>query len=95
MADPWVFASDEARADLVVCDEHGVQHASVLCNTSASAAPARAAEGPAFVVAMCDFFECVDKAVMYEPSSLKYPVRRWPLEQESPGVITCLVCLGS
>lgn len=101
MPDSWVFGSEDDRADLVVCDDAGVHHAAVLCNgarvpsnASVVAAPRVDGEAP-FVVAMCDFFACIDQAVMYEPSSLKHPERRWSIDQEAPGVITCLFCLGS
>lgn len=101
MPDSWVFATDEERAELVVADEHGVHHASVLCNgarvppnATVDVAP-RVDGAEPFLVAMCDFMVCIDAAVMYEPHSLKHPDRRWPVDQEAPGVITCLFCLGS
>ena len=94
---------DEVRANLVVCDEHGLHHASVLCNALdevismgavAIRSPRVTDDGP-FAVALCDFFACVDDVVTRYAHRMEYPTRRWRADQEAPGVVSCLACLGS
>jgi hypothetical protein len=76
-----------------VRDEFGVNHASVLCSSDRALKSVKT-EQP-FVVAMCDFFEYIDASATYDAAQPEYPQRRWSIDQEAPGVITCLVCLGS
>lgn len=86
--DSWVkMARDDT---LVVRDDTGVQHTAVLCDQDPACC-----DHP-FVVTMCDYYEAIDEAVVTGRmnSKFKYPSRRWEPDQEGPGVITCLLCLG-
>lgn len=94
------------RDDLVVRDSHGVFHVSVLCNSTGHigegssegivrmAVITASPDDPPFLCTMCDYFECIDKAAQHDPASFGYPRRRWTLDQEIPGVVTCIFCLG-
>lgn len=96
------------RDDMVVLDAHGLAHASVLCNNVQHVGTALEGSDPegivtvdmssprtdatSFLVAMCDYCEMFDD--VESPTAFTYPERRWPLEQEAPGVVTCLFCLA-
>lgn len=78
---------DVNRDGLTVTDEHGVRHASTHVT------PRRPFGTGSFVLARCSYFEWLDDMSLGE-MVLDYPVQRWPIDQEVPGVITCLMCLG-
>jgi len=78
---------DPERNDLVVQDDRGLWHASVICNRNSDAP---------YLVAMCEFFDSVDFARgASAPESFKPPERRWPVAAEIRGPMTCLRCIGS
>lgn len=78
---------DPDRCDLVVKDEHGLWHASVICNRNSDAP---------YLVAMCEFFDAVDFArAERNPESFKPPERRWAVTDEVRGAMSCLRCIGS
>lgn len=83
MAPPIDVSLDSERQDCVVLDEHGVLHSSVLCDKHGN---------DAFLVAMCDFFDAIDTAQL---AQYALPTRRWPVDKEQRGMITCLRCLGA
>lgn len=68
----------EVRDHLTIVDEHGVTHVSILCHS--------------FVCTMCDFCQAIDDTAVF--GELKHPDRRWPVENEKPGVVNCISCLG-
>jgi hypothetical protein len=74
------------REDKTVQDEQGLVHYAVHSNRDG---------GQPYVTAMCDVFAEIDKAFAAEnPQSFNMPARRWPVEQETEGVVSCLQCLG-
>ena len=74
------------REDKVVRDENGLVHSAVHSD--------RNSETP-FIVAMCEVFDEIDKAFSAaNPESFGMPQRRWPVDQETEGVVTCLQCIG-
>jgi hypothetical protein len=78
--------TDPSREDRVVRDEEGLVHYSV--------ASTRGTEAP-YVVAMCEVFDEIDAVVVAEDlGKFGMPKRRWPLDQETEGVVSCLRCLG-
>jgi hypothetical protein len=79
------IAEGNIRDAMTVSTDDGLVHGSVLCDRQ---------EHEPFVVTLCDFFVEVDNAVARVTTDMDYPTRRWPLDHEKPGVITCLACIG-
>jgi hypothetical protein len=82
-----------------VQDTHGLSHISVLCEPSVDMAPGGPYWHPnngteSFLCALCDYNDAID-AVTENPVNFKYPTRRWKPDQEAPGPVTCLFCLGA
>ena len=76
------------RDHLVIDDGCGILHMAVLCDQSS--------DSP-FVVALCAYVDAIDYAVnvLKDPRHFKPPERHWTVEDERPGLCTCLFCLGA
>lgn len=74
------------RENMVVRDEEGLFHYSVHSN--------RNTDTP-YIVAMCEVFDAIDDAVANaDIGKFGMPARRWPADQETEGMVTCLRCIG-
>lgn len=79
-------AAEPEREFKVIRDEEGLVHYSVTSDRGADVT---------YVAAMCEVFDEIDKAFEAEnPQSFGMPKRRWPADQETEGMVTCLRCIG-
>lgn len=82
---------DLQRDNLVVVDGDGVAHISILCTVQRGVTGALL---PPFVCAMCDYFDAIDRAAQPDPAGFRFPERTWTPDDEAPGVVSCIFCLG-